>query len=475
MINRLLSMKRLKNRPDWFKFSWTILYQKCIIVILAGVGLANTSSSVLAQTKFKSTPLFQESRVWQGNEDGKVMFHVYGLTVTRKGVVLAFSEARYDHTDEGPHDLLCKRSTDGGKTWSESIPIEKGDGSFWQVNGQPDKRECWANPAAITDQKTGRVFFFYVLNEGEQRGKNIQRMTRVFYKTSDDDGKTWGDRIEITNLLNTKADGSPNLDAHGNPVLNEDGFPCDYLGRAFHMPGPGHGIQLKNGRLLMQFWHRKAIGRFKSDDSYERVPSIEREYNGSVIYSDDHGKTWKKGGSTKLGRFITESRLVELADGRVMLNARMDTPKSPAGKDQPDLKNHPSKRRWFAFSKDHGQTWQDEHIDQTLPSFTNVDCGFIRHVPKRKGAGEILLMSHPSELNARAGMTISASFDEGRTWPIKKSVFDGGNQYSDLVSLPDGTMGLLYGKANKLPGQTSYDFRVDEVVFVRFNDIWLQK
>ncbi|MFC5412389.1 exo-alpha-sialidase [Larkinella bovis] len=437
--------------------------------------IACPSGLLRAQSGKKSVAVFEENRVWQGNEGGKVMYHVYGLTATRKGVVLAFSEARYDHTDEGPHDLLCKRSTDGGKTWSESIVIEKGDGSFWRANGQPDKRECWANPAALADQKTGRVLFFYVLNEGQYRGKNTQRMTRVFYKTSDDDGQTWSERIEITDLLNAKADGSPNRDAQGKPVLNEDGFPCDYLGRAFHMPGPGHGIQLKNGRLLLQFWHRKAIGRFKPDGSYESVPSAERNYSDSVIYSDDQGKTWKKGGSTGLGQFVTESRLVELADGRVMLNGRIDAPKPPAGPDQPDLKNHPSKHRWVAISTDQGLTWQNEHIDQTLPPFTNVDCGFIRYRTGRKSAKAALLLSHPSELNARAGMTISASFDEGRTWPIHKPVFDGGTQYSDLVTLPDGSVGLLYGRAHKQPGQTSYGFRVDEVVFVRFNDAWLHQ
>src|SRR3546814_15534861 len=75
------------------------------------------------------------------------------------------------------------------------------------------------------------------------------RMTRVFYRYSDDEGLTWSKRNEITAVLNTEPTGRPHVDINGDPIKNEDGFASDFLGRAFHMPGPGHGTQLKNGRL----------------------------------------------------------------------------------------------------------------------------------------------------------------------------------------------------------------------------------
>src|SRR5690606_1783468 len=129
-----------------------------------------------------------------------------GLGVTRAGRLLAFAEARIDSGHvETPHHLALKRSTDLGATWSESILVERSDGSYWQSQGEPERRECWANPAALVERSTGRVFVFYALNEGEHDGKKMQRYTRNFYRYSDDDGLTWSPRVDITDLLNAKA------------------------------------------------------------------------------------------------------------------------------------------------------------------------------------------------------------------------------------------------------------------------------
>src|SRR3546814_19266532 len=82
--------------------------------------------------------------------------------------------------------------------------------------------EAWANPAAFTDYTNGRIFIFYVLNEGEHKGLNAQRMTRVFYRYSDDEGLTWSKRNEITAVLNTEPTGRHHVDINGDPIKNED-------------------------------------------------------------------------------------------------------------------------------------------------------------------------------------------------------------------------------------------------------------
>src|SRR3546814_11544504 len=116
-------------------------------------------------------------------------------------------------------------------------------------------------------------------------------MTRVFYRYSDDEGLTWSKRNEITAVLNTEPTGRPHVDINGDPIKNEDGFASDYLGRAFHMPGPGHGTQLKNGRLLVPFCHRRAFGWLKPDGTVQTLPFNNRLYSSSAIYSDDHGRS----------------------------------------------------------------------------------------------------------------------------------------------------------------------------------------
>lgn len=396
-----------------------------------------------------------ETMVWLGNERGMKNHRILGLTLSQSGVLLAFTEARIDGSDEGPHDLVCKRSADNGTTWPTEIVIEKGDGSFWKSQGRPGKLESWANPVALTDLTNGRVFIFYVLNEGEHKGHNTQRMTRVFYRYSDDEGLTWGERMEITDVLNVGPDGKPHVDIDGAPITNRDGFASDYLSRAFHMPGPGHGIQLDNGRLLIQFWHRRAIGRVGADGAHTGTPVSDRLYSSSVIYSDDHGKSWTKGNDTGLGHHATEARVVQLADGTVMMNARM----------------HNRGRRWVARSNDRGATWQYGQEELTAMPYTAVDCGLIRiQPPNQQGAAaDWLLHSHPNTVDKREGLTVSLSTDGGKTWPVSKLVYAYGAQYSDLVQLKDGTIGLLYEKKNNHPGSTL----VDGISFVRFELGWL--
>ncbi len=424
-----------------------------IVLFLAG---NNIGFSQGIKQQEEKTPM-SETMVWMGNERGMKNHRILGLTLGKKGAILAFTEARLDGSDEGPHDLVCKRSLDNGITWSSDIFIEKGDGGFWKAQGVQGKLESWANPAALTDLTNGRIFIFYVLNEGEYKGRNTQRMTHVFYRFSDDEGLTWSKRTEITDVLNTGPDGRPHVDINGQPIKNANGFACDYLGRAFHMPGPGHGIQLDNGRLLVQFWHRRPIGNVQADGTSVSTPIADRLYSSSAIYSDDHGQTWTKGSDTGLGHHATEARVVQLADGTVMMNARM----------------HNRGRRWVARSNDQGVTWQEGYEEETVIPYTAVDCGLIRVQPSHQESRKTdwLLHSHPNKVDKREGLTVSLSTDGGKTWPVSKLVYAYGAQYSDLVQLKDGTIGLMYEKKNNHPESTL----VAGISFVRFELDWLME
>ena len=152
-------------------------------------------------------------------------------------------------------------------------------------------KENWTNCAPVVDRITGKIFYFYALNDFAKR--NLQRVTKLFYKVSADDGLTWSDRVEITDILNVKKDGSPNKDANGKWILNGEGFPSDYLGRAMHMPGPGHGIQASDGRLILQLWNRTSV-----QNTIEK-----RRYGVTIIFSDDGGDTLQSGGVVGGGKW----------------------------------------------------------------------------------------------------------------------------------------------------------------------------
>lgn len=397
----------------------------------------------VAQPSLVAGPLRHETTVWADRENGIAVHFVYGLTATRAGTLLAFAEARIGSGhDDTPHHLALKRSTDLGATWSESILVERSDGSYWQSQGEPDRRECWANPAALVDRSTGRVFVFYALNEGEHDGKKMQRYTRNFYRYSDDDGLTWSPRVDITDLLNAKADGTPNRDVADEWIRDANGFPCDHLGRAFHMPGPGHGLQLRDGRLLMPFWNRTAIATETGP-----VPREQRAYGLRILFSDDRGANWQTGPAFGEEVGPTESRLVELEDGSLYLNARVDG----AG--------NTMRRRAIFIGTDRGLTWTFRGFDTEMPSYTNVDSGLIsvKHEDR-----QVLLLSHSRDPRRRMGLTVSASIDGGNTWLVHKALNADGANYSDLVQLPDGSIGVLYG--NGASAHTGF-----AVKFIRFD------
>ncbi|XP_072016585.1 sialidase-3-like [Amphiura filiformis] len=117
-------------------------------------------------------------------------------------------------------------------------------------------------------------------------------------------------------------------------------------------PGPGHGIQMKSGRLIVP-------GRFWSNvtDSKQIEFKHGTIIQSNVIYSDDHGNTWHPGGSvgymedtTGIAIFSTESIAVEL-DNELCINART---------------LHPDQPRLLAFSNDKGESFGTPKLEWSL-------------------------------------------------------------------------------------------------------------
>ncbi|MCP4782683.1 MAG: exo-alpha-sialidase [Fuerstiella sp.] len=396
-------------------------------------------------------PFIEEALVWDFKEGGYDTHHVYGFAVTREGTVLAFSEGREKAKDDaGPKDQLLKRSTDGGRTWGTEIVIERKDGTYWNANGHPGVKETWTNCAPVVDRVTGNIFYFYALNDPDKEAG--QRVTRVFYKKSVDDGLTWSDRVDVTGILNARKDGTPNKDANGNWILNGNGFPCDYLGRAMHMPGPGHGIQASDGRLILQFWNRTSVRNHRDN----------RLYGVTVIYSDDHGATWKFGGFVDDGQAgMNESRIVELEDGCFYVNARWATGGLAYRVVSTSLDSTLDK-------------WTTPKMENGIPKSTTVDAGMIRLTDSSTHQKSRILWAKSNDFferpkgqthTYRNSMTVFMSFDEAQTWPVRKLLNRDWANYCDLAVLEDKTILLLWA--------TGTGFEQQKVVCSRFNVEWL--
>lgn len=192
-----------------------------------------------------------------------------GLVALDDGTLLAYAEYRQGN-DWSAIDICMRRSTDGGRTWSERIMLVPGIG-----------RNTQNNPVMFADGDT--VHFLYCSN-----------YCRVFYRRSDDRGFTWSEPTEITESIDAQCG--------------------DFFWNCIAM-GPGHGTVLSSGRLIVPIWLA-----YNKKDRFAHHPS-----HTSVLYSDDRGKTWTLG-PLLTGSDPNESAIAELPDGRLLLNLRNTAP-----------------------------------------------------------------------------------------------------------------------------------------------------
>mgnify|MGYP002816122355 CR=1 FL=1 len=209
---------------------------------------------------------------------------------------------------------------------------------------------------------------------------------------SQDDGLTW--KAEIPALTPDSLDHLPSMH------MNE------------------HGITLRRG---------PHAGRLIRPSRYYGQRNAREEWPThytNAIYSDDGGKTWRT--SHPFPENGTgEAAIVELADGRLYYNSRVHW------QERPD-----NRRRRAAISDDGGKTWKDWEIVYVLPDGpqdTNYGCmGGLTRLNVR--GQDILLYSNCDSASGRHHGTIWASIDGGKTWPVKRLLFEGKFAYSSLAA-----------------------------------------
>ncbi|MBN2271837.1 MAG: exo-alpha-sialidase [Sedimentisphaerales bacterium] len=210
---------------------------------------------------------------------------------------------------------------------------------------------------------------------------------------SKDQGKTWSD-MEV----------SIKPDANGNVP-------------SMHMNE--HGITLRHGkhpgRLI------RAARYYAGKNERSRWP----QHYTTAIYSDDTGRTWLA--SDPFPAMGTgEATIAELADGRLYYNSRRHW--APEGENP--------RRRWIAWSKDGGKSWKDLSICEALPDGPqNADYGCMGGLVCLPIQGrDILIYSNCDSPEGRKLGTVWASFDGGKTWPLKRLVHEGSFAYSSLAA-----------------------------------------
>jgi sialidase-1 len=346
-----------------------------------------------------------QCHLWVSGQGGYHTYRIPALAVTAAGTVLAFCEGRAESmSDTGRIDMLVRRSTDGGATWSVPKIV-------WS-----DGNTC-GNPCPIVDRATGVVWLLMTWNRSDDPQRDIEAGTsrdtrRVFVASSADDGLTWSAPREIT----------------------ADVKPADWT---WYATGPGVGIQLQRGAHA---------GRLVAPCDHRRRPG-DPWMGAHTVYSDDHGASWRLGGIVP-GGGVNECELVERVDGSLLLNMRNYERTTPA--------------RQVAESRDGGLTWEGQRYDLALIE-PLCQAAIHRHSWPAGGKPGVILFSNPASERDRVAMTVRASFDEGATWPAAKLLDPGFGAYSDLAVLADGTILCLHetGAVRKYSALTLSRFSLD--------------
>lgn len=361
------------------------------------IGALIAATAILAPTAARAQQVSTEtwpngverSVVYRPGDYNSKFYRIPGIVTAKDGSLVTVADKRIEHNGDLPAkiDVVSRRSTDGGKTWSDYVTVAAHD----EIGGCGD-------PAIVVDDKTGDILAIFSHGNGLWQ----KEPAHISVARSKDNGVTWGKMMDINPQILTTDPNGP------QPIKCTSAFASS-----------GRATQLANGRIMF--------------------PLVVREdgnpnFKVYAIYSDDSGHNWKvsKNPATTDG---DESKVVQLADGTVIMSIR----------------NRHGSLRKFSFSKDNGETWSDPVPVEGLPD-PRCNGDIIRY---NRDGKDLLLQSLPGDPKGRNDVAIYVSADNGKTWPIKKTVVTCPSAYSSMTILPDGSIGILTEES--LNGHRSYN------------------
>lgn len=316
-----------------------------------------------------------------------VLHHQQGENASKNGRVVTMADNRFDHNSDLPNhiDVYERHSDDNGATWSTHKMVVGTEADHALVGGNHGFGDV-----SLVECASGKIVAIMVGGPG-YFGSTPSNPIVPTIITSTDGGDTWSTPRTLTNELY-------------NTTYKEGAVQGSFA-------GSGRGLMLQrqkdeqlNGRIMFAMSHRFIVNGNRSIQEY-------------IIYSDDEGDTWKFSTQSAYNGG-DESKLVELADGTVMISVRQ------------------SGQRGYNKSTDGGVTWG------TQAKWADIDgnaCnGDILYVNKH-----VMLHSYPNN-GSRKNVTIKASFDGGKSWSNPYVVCAPSSCYSTMDVTKDGDIAIFY-------------------------------
>ena len=325
-------------------------------------------------------------KVRTAGDDGVAAYRIPGLVTSRRGTLIATYDIRHNNARDLQEDIDVgiSRSTDGGRTWGAMITAM----DMGEYGGRPQGENGIGDPCLVVDDVTGDLLLFAAWTHGGTQGNAAwwtagdgfepESTPQLMMARSKDDGLTWSAPVNLTRQVK-------------RPEWR------------FTFQGPGRGITMGDGTLVVPFQHQEA----------DRTPAA------GIMYSTDRGTTWQVHEYAKIN--TTESQVAEVEPGVLMLNMR-DNRKTG---------------RAVYVTRDLGKTWEPHVSDGQL-----VEPVCMASLLK---AGSLLLFSNPAHPKDRRSLTIQVSEDGGVSW-TRRILLDEGYSwgYSCLTMIDKNTVGILY-------------------------------
>ncbi|MFE5256851.1 exo-alpha-sialidase [Streptomyces coelicoflavus] len=402
-------------------------------------------------------------------------YRIPALLTLASGVVVAGADQRVNIPNDSPNDtnFVVRRSLDGGRSWepvstvlrypgsgrlgtsvTDSVIVQDRDSGrvvvlidqFPGGHGQPNVqagtgydehgrmiltdrdgtvylreadggvvaadggRSCYrvADDGAVT--RDGRPAGNIHLAAGVDPDESLLSARTAYFQMlwSDDDGETWNGPRDIT------------------PQVKENWM--RFLGTS-----PGNGIQLERGkhrgRLLMPVYYNHEEGR---------------TFSCAAVFSDDAGRTWRRGGSPNDGRVLDGVELSsrELVDDRGSLYESVLVEGSDGSVHAYMRNQHPAGRVAHATSTDGGETWGEVTFVAQIPEIFSQPNAV--RVALGDGREATVFANASQMLPFRGRGVLRMSFDDGRTWPHNRVLNPRHHVYQAMAQLPDGRLAVLW-------------------------------
>lgn len=386
------------------------------LMALAATACVALSACALDPAGHKSANILNRSLVFSGPDSISKFYRIPGIVALPNGDLVAVADRRLEHNGDLPAkiDVIVRRSTDKGKTWSDAIEV---------VNH--DEGGGYGDPAIGTAPDGSLII---VMTHGNGLWHSTpDNHAYIYVSRSTDGGFTWSKPKDITPVIfdpAATADSKSPVAIKGLPHPESAVGPVKCI-TGFAASGGMANVTLPGGKKAIAF---AFMGR--TDTPRRGFMSL------WDVYSMDGENWWTV--KTDIDPNADESKLVQCADGSLLQSVR----------------NRDQGHRKFARSTDGGVTWTTSTPNMTL---NEPACnGDILRLP-----GGELIHSIPDSPKNREKVSLYVSRDNGETWSKLIELTPGGSAYSAMTLLPDGTLGVLIEEDNMNRGYDIWFDRVD--------------